>query len=191
MTPLLSLAAQLLYANGQVTRSVTAPVERVGRSNGYSVVLFLSWGELVVRLKAPKIIAVDCAPANVDMNKVMKSVKALEEVSARQLDVSAASAALNEIARLGPTSIVCFAGLAGAGAAALAVIFGAALTFSLALIALSSAAGAVVRRFIAAHGNESPCRKFWAPLCFRVSWPQARLASWGSPTRLSWPCAPV
>ena len=156
---LLSLAAQLLYANGQATRSVIAQVEGVGRSIGYSVVLFLSWGELVVQLeaidepKSLKIIAIDCAPANVDMNKVMKSVKVLEEVSARRLDVSAASAALNEIARLGPTSTVRFAGLAGAGAAALAVIFGGALTFSLGLIALSAAAGAVLRRFIAARGG--------------------------------------
>jgi hypothetical protein len=35
----LSLAARLLYANGQATRSVIAPVERVGRSVDYSVVL--------------------------------------------------------------------------------------------------------------------------------------------------------
>jgi uncharacterized membrane protein YjjB (DUF3815 family) len=77
----------------------------------------------------------------------------LDEVSARRLDVIGASAALNEIARLGPTSTLRFAGLAGAGAAALAVIFGSALTFSLALIALSAAAGAVLRRFIAARGG--------------------------------------
>ena len=156
---LLSLAARLLYANGQATRSVIAQVERLGRSTGYSVALFASWGELILRLEAvdepktPKIIAIDCAPANVDMNKVMKSVKVLDEVSARRLDGIGAIAALNEIARLGPTSTLRFAGLAGAGAAALAVIFGGGLTFSLALIALSAAAGAVLRRFIAARGG--------------------------------------
>jgi uncharacterized membrane protein YjjP (DUF1212 family) len=156
---LLSLAARLLYANGQATRSVIAQVERLGRSTGYSVALFASWGELILRLEAvdgpktPKIIAIDSAPANVDMNKVMKSVKVLDEVSARRLDGIGAIAALNEIARLGPTSTLRFAGLAGAGAAALAVIFGGGLTFSLALIALSAAAGAVLRRFIAARGG--------------------------------------
>ena len=148
-----------LYANGQATRSVIAQVERLGRSTGYSVALFASWGELILRLEAvdepktPKIIAIDCAPANVDMNKVMKSVKVLDEVSARRLDGIGAIAALNEIARLGPTSTLRFAGLAGAGAATLAVIFGGGLTFSLALIALSAAAGAVLRRFIAARGG--------------------------------------
>jgi uncharacterized membrane protein YjjP (DUF1212 family) len=155
----LSLAARLLYANGQATRSVIAPVERVGRSVGYSVVLSANWGELILRLEAlnepetPKIIAIECAPVGVDMNKVIETVKVLEEVSARQLDVIGASAALNAIARLGPTSTLRFAGLGGAGAAALAVIFGSALTFSLALIALSAGAGAVLRRFIAARGG--------------------------------------
>ena len=149
----------MVYANGQATRSVIAQVERLGRSTGYSVALFASWGELILQLEAvdepktPKIIAIDCAPANVDMNKVMKSVKVLDEVSARRLDGIGAIAALNEIARLGPTSTLRFAGLAGAGAAALAVIFGGGLTFSLALIALSAAAGAVLRQFIAARGG--------------------------------------
>jgi uncharacterized membrane protein YjjP (DUF1212 family) len=155
---LLSLAARLLYANGQATRSVIAPVERVGRSVGYSVALFASWGELILRLEAvdqpkTKIIAIECVPVDVDMNKVIETVKVLDEVSARRLDVIGASAALNEIARLGPTSTLRFAGLAGAGAAALAVIFGGAVTFSLSLIALSAAAGAVLRRFIAARGG--------------------------------------
>jgi uncharacterized membrane protein YjjP (DUF1212 family) len=122
-------------------------------------VLSANWDELILRLEAvdehktPKIIAIECAPAGVDMNKVIETVKVLDEVSARRLDVIGASAALNEIARLGPTSTLRFAGLAGAGAAALAVIFGSALTFSLALIALSAAAGAVLRRFIAARGG--------------------------------------
>src|SRR5271154_2138856 len=117
---LLSLAVQLLYANGQATRSVIAQVERVGRSIGYSVMLFPGWGELIVRLeavdepKSPKIIAIECAPAGVDMNKVIKTVKVLDEVSARRLDVIGSVAALNEIARLGPTSTLRFAGLAGA-----------------------------------------------------------------------------
>jgi uncharacterized membrane protein YjjP (DUF1212 family) len=122
-------------------------------------VLSANWDELILRLEAvdehktPKIIAIECAPAGVDMNKVIETVKVLDEVSARRLDVIGASAALNEIARLGPTSTLRFAGLTGAGAAALAVIFGSALTFSLALIALSAAAGAVLRRFIAARGG--------------------------------------
>jgi uncharacterized membrane protein YjjP (DUF1212 family) len=156
---LLSLVARLLYGNGQATRSVITQVERLGRSTGYSVALFASWGELILRLEAvdepktPKIIAIECAPAGVDMNKVIETVKVLDEVSAGRLDGIGAIATLNDIARLGPTSTLRFAGLAGAGAAALAVIFGGALTFSLAWIALSAAAGAVLRRFIAVRGG--------------------------------------
>src|SRR5580658_8002149 len=92
-------------------------------------------------------------PVGVDMNKVMKSVEVLDRVSTGRLDVRGATAALKEIARLAPASTLRFAALAGAGAAALGVIFGDAQPFSLALIAISAAAGAVLRRFIAACGG--------------------------------------
>ena len=158
---LLSLAARLLYANGEATQGVIAQVERVGRSIGYSVLLFPSWGALSLRLEAvvepkePKIIVVDCAPADVDMNKVMKTVGVVEQISARRLDVGGAIAALKEIAQLGPAPTLRFAALAGAGAAALGVVFGGADVFSLLLIAFSAAAGAVLRRIIAARGGNA------------------------------------
>jgi hypothetical protein len=39
-------------ANGEATRSVIAQVERVGRSIGYSVLLFPSWSALILRFEA-------------------------------------------------------------------------------------------------------------------------------------------
>jgi uncharacterized membrane protein YjjP (DUF1212 family) len=167
---LLSLAARLLYANGEATQGVIAQVERVGRSIGYSVLLFPSWGALSLRLEAvvepkePKIIVVDCAPADVDMNKVMKTVGVVEQISARRLDVGGAIAALKEIAQLGPAPTLRFAALAGAGAAALGVVFGGADVFSLLLIAFSAAAGAVLRRIIAARGGNALAQVLWAAL---------------------------
>jgi uncharacterized membrane protein YjjP (DUF1212 family) len=167
---LLSLAARLLYANGEATHGVIAQVERVGRSIGYSVLLFPSWGALSLRLEAvvepeePKIIVVDCAPADVDMNKVMKTVGVVEQISARRLDVGGAIAALKEIAQLGPAPTLRFAALAGAGAAALGVVFGGADVFSLLLIAFSAAAGAVLRRIIAARGGNALAQVLWAAL---------------------------
>ena len=124
------------------------------------------------------------------MNKVIETVKVLDEVSARRFDGIGAIAALNEIACLGPTSTLRFAGLAGAGAAALAVIFGGALTFSLALIALSAAAGAVLRQFIAACGGTALPQVLGAALLSGlVAAGAARFLRGGGPTRTSWPCA--
>jgi uncharacterized membrane protein YjjB (DUF3815 family) len=94
----------------------------------------------------------------------MKTVEVLDRVSAGRLDVRGAAAALKEVARLAPASTLRFAALAGAGAAALGVIFGDARPFSLALIAVSAAAGAVLRRFVAAHGGTALAQVLGAAL---------------------------
>ena len=114
----------------------------------------------------------------------------VEEVSARRFDVSGAAAALKEIARLAPTSTLRFAALAGAGAAALGVIFGDARRFSRALIALSAAAEAVLRRFIAARGGAALSQVLGASLLAGLV-AAGGFVSWGLSMRLSWPCAPV
>src|SRR5580704_9315847 len=104
-------------------------VERLAHALGYSAECFPNWGEIVIRIAqsgeshAQKIVPVAGPPVGVDMNKVMKTVEVLDRVSTGRLDVRGAAAALKEIARLPPASALRFA-LAGAGAAALGVIFG-------------------------------------------------------------------
>ena len=167
---LLGLAARLLYANGHSTRSVIERVEQLGRSIGYSAALFPSWAQLIVRLKAldetrtEKILIIESPPAGVDMNMVMKTLEVLDGVSARRLDVGGAISALKEVARLAPPSTLRFAAIAGAGAAALGVVFGGAHVFSLVLIAFSAAAGAVLRRIIAVRGGTALAQVLWAAL---------------------------
>ena len=156
---LLGLAAQLLYVNGQTTRNVIERIERLARALGYSAELFPHWGEIVIRVagldepNAQKIIPVGGAPVGVDMNKVMKTLKVVEQASTGRLDVSGASAALKAVARLRPASTLRFAAFAGIGAAALGVIFGAQRLPDLVLIGLSATAGALLRRLIAARGG--------------------------------------
>src|SRR6202046_216862 len=151
---LLCNVAALLYVNGQTTRSMIERVDGLAHALGYSAECFPYWGEIVIRItlsgapQAQTIVPVAGPPVGVDMNKVMKTVEVLDRVSIGRLDVRGATAALKEIARLAPASTLRFAVLAGAGAAALGVIFGDARPFSLALIALSAGAGAVLRRFI-------------------------------------------
>src|ERR1700735_688958 len=93
---LLSLAAQLLYVNGQTTRNVVERVQQVGRAIGYSAALLPSWSLLIIRLegvdgtKAEKIIAFDSSPVGVDMNKVMKREEVLDRVSTGPLPVKRA-----------------------------------------------------------------------------------------------------
>jgi len=167
---LIGLAAGLLFANGQTTQGVIGGVERLGRSIGYSVRLYPNWGELIVRIESVgqtnsrQIFVFEGPPAGVDMNKVTKTLEVLDEVFSRRLDVSGAATALKDIARLAPTSTLRFATLAGAGAGALGVIFGSTHLISLVLIALSAAAGAVLRRVIAAQQGSALAQVLFAGL---------------------------
>ena len=92
-------------------------------------------------------------PVGVDMNKVMKTLKVLDAVSAGSLDVAEASAALHDVARFRPAWTLRFVAFAGIGAAALGLIFGAERLLDLVLIGVSAAAGALIRRLIAAQGG--------------------------------------
>src|SRR6202789_3150928 len=155
---LLCRVAGLLYVNGQTTRSMIERVHGLAHTLGYSAECFPNWGEIVIRIarsseSSAQIVPVAGPPVGVDMNKVMKTVEVLDRVSTGRLDVKGATAALKEIARLAPASTFRIAALGGAGAAALGVIFGDARPSSLALIAVSAAAGAVLRRFIAMLGG--------------------------------------
>jgi uncharacterized membrane protein YjjP (DUF1212 family) len=167
---LLCRVAALLYVNGQTTRSMIERVDDLAHALGYSAECFPYWGEIVIRivesgeLHAQTIAPVAGPPIGVDMNKVMKTVEVVDRVSTGRLDVCGATAALKEIARLAPTSTLRFAALAGAGAAALGVIFGDARPFNLALIAISGAAGAVLRRLVAMRGGNALAQVLGAAL---------------------------
>jgi uncharacterized membrane protein YjjP (DUF1212 family) len=156
---LLARAAGLLYVNGQSTRNMIERMERLARALGYSAECFPNWEEILICIAQPdephaqKIVPVAGPPAGVDMNKVMKTLEVVDEVSAGRLDVAGASAALERVARLRPASTLRFVAFAGIGAAALGVIFGAGRLADLVLIGLSAAAGALVRRLIAARGG--------------------------------------
>ena len=159
VSALISLAATLLYANGHTTRNMIESMERLAHALGHTAMLFPSWGEIIIHIRRAgernmqTILAVAGSPAGVDMNKVMKTLKVVDGVSAGQFDVSGAHAALADVARLAPASTLRFAAFAGIGAAALGVIFGVDRLRDLVLIGLSAAAGALLRRLIGAHGG--------------------------------------
>jgi uncharacterized membrane protein YjjP (DUF1212 family) len=161
---LLSTCAKLLFANGQTTERMTAAVQRLAVDLGFLVHVFPRWGELALRIEdgagwRHEIIAVE--PAGVDINKVVATMDVVDRVSDGRMGIAAVRTALDEIAQLPPVSMVRFALMAGAGAAALGVIFGVAHLLSLVLIALSAGAGACLRRWLAGKSHNL----FLQPLC--------------------------
>jgi uncharacterized membrane protein YjjP (DUF1212 family) len=159
--------ARLLFTNGQTTQKITKAAERLGGKLGYRAEALPRWGELTVRLEAAggtlhEIIA--AAPAGVDMGKVVATMGVVDRVCDGRLDAGAARAALDAAARLRGVSVARFASLAAAGAAALAVIFGAVHVPGLILIALSAGAGACLRRWLAGLSGNLFVQPFGAAL---------------------------
>jgi uncharacterized membrane protein YjjP (DUF1212 family) len=151
---LISLAARLLFENGESTEEVIFSVEKLAHALGFSVSAFLRWDELTIRFNGDsggshlEIIAV--APTGVDMHKVSETMKVIDRACDRScLNVEAALAELEAISQSPPITVARFALLAAAGAVALAVIFGAVHLRSLLLISVSAGAGACLRRWLA------------------------------------------
>jgi uncharacterized membrane protein YjjP (DUF1212 family) len=157
-------SGKLLFANGQTTERMVLALRGLAAAHGFQAVIFPNWGELTVHLKNgansySETIAVE--PAGMDMSKVSATMSVLRRAREGKTDLGAARSALQEISESGPVSLMRFALLAGAGAAALGVIFGVDHPASLMLIALIASAGACLRRWLATLSRNL----FVQPLC--------------------------
>ena len=143
-------AARVLYVNGQATEETVAAAEQLGRALGLRAKVMPRWGELRLQSEDNRLIAqVAADPTGVDMDRVASTVRAIEDVGAGRLTPEAATAAITAIAQAPPAPTWLFALAAGAGAVALAVIFGVEHPIAAALIFASAAVGAVLRRGVA------------------------------------------
>lgn len=145
-------AGKLLFANGQTTEGMVVALRGLAAAHGFQATILADWGELTVRLKdgvnsQAETIAVE--PAGMDIRKVSATMDVIHQVGEGRIDLGAARSALQEISESGPVSLVRFSLLAGAGAAALGVIFGVDHPASLILITLIAGGGACLRRWLA------------------------------------------
>jgi uncharacterized membrane protein YjjP (DUF1212 family) len=164
---LITSGAALLFANGQTTEGMVSAVIRTARTRGLKANVFPRWGELTVRIEGnassqDSRIAVD--PSGVDMNKVAAAMAVFDQVQDGRMDTAEAKSAFAGINRLPPVSLLRFAVMAAAGAAALSEIFGVTHFLSLVLIALSAGAGAVLRRWLAGISRNPFVQPFCAAL---------------------------
>jgi uncharacterized membrane protein YjjP (DUF1212 family) len=164
---LLSLSAKLLFENGQTTQSTITAVTRLGMALGHGALLVPRWDEICIRLDESvhgPIEIVGATAAGVDMNKVVATMKVIDDVCDRRIDVTAARSTLEAIARYPPVAVARFAVFAGAGAAALGVIFGTVHWHALILIAFSAGLGACLRRWLAGVSRNLFVQPFGAAL---------------------------
>ena len=147
---LILAAARILYVNGQATEETVAAAGQLGRALGLRANVMPRWGELRLQSEDNRLIAqVAADPTGVDMDRVASTVRIIEEVGAGRLAPQAAAATIAATAQAPPAPTWLFTLAAGAGAVALAVIFGVEHPIAAALIFASAAAGAVLRRGVA------------------------------------------
>jgi uncharacterized membrane protein YjjP (DUF1212 family) len=164
---LLLLSAELLFRNGQTTQSTTTAVIRLAAALGHRALLFPRWDEICILLDEPvggRHAIVGATPSGVDMNKVVAAMKVIDEVCDGRINVTAARSTLEAIARYPPVGLARFALFAGAGAAALGVIFGTIHWHALILIAFSAGVGAYLRRGLAKISRNLFLQPFCAAL---------------------------
>src|SRR6516225_7815792 len=127
--------ARVLYVNGQATEQTVAAAEQLGRTLGLRAKVMPRWGELRLQSEDENtgvIAEVAADPTGVDMDRVASAAEAIAAIS-----------------RAPPAPAWLFTLAAGAGAVGLSVIFGVEHPVPAALIFVSAATGAILRRGVA------------------------------------------
>jgi uncharacterized membrane protein YjjP (DUF1212 family) len=158
---------RVLFVNGQSTEQTVASGERLGDTLGLDVKIFPRWGELQLQAqdgRARLILAVAADPTGVAMGRVASARRAIDDIGAGRLAPAAANEAIHVIAQAPPAPTWLFTLAAAAGAAALAVIFGIQHLSGAALVFVSAAAGALLRRGLARYSANVFLQPFAAAL---------------------------
>jgi uncharacterized membrane protein YjjP (DUF1212 family) len=159
--------ARVLYVNGQTTQQTLAAAERLGSILGLHARLMVRWGELQLQAEHgdARLISTTAAdPDGVNMNRVASAMRVVEELAARRLAPNAADEAIGAISRAPPVPTWLFTLAAGAGAVALAVLFGVQHLPAAVLVFVSAAAGAVLRRTLVKYSANILVQPFCAAL---------------------------
>jgi len=171
----LKLAAALLFAHGQTTERTVQDIKRFANALHLAVTVAVSWDGIALSLgtrvrdgSTNRIDAlsavVPVSPTSVDMGKVASVVSVIDRMCVRQLPLEDATTELERIQQRSSVSTLRFSLMAGIGAMALGVIFGALHLLSLALIGLSGFLGGQLRRAIARLSDNTLIQPFAAAL---------------------------
>ncbi len=159
--------ARVLYINGLSTDQALSAAERLGDTVGLRAKIMARWGELQLQAEdrdARLIGAIAADPSGVNMDRVASAARAMEELRAGRLAPTAASEVISAISLAPPAPTWLFTLAAAAGAVALAVLFGVQHLAAAALIFVSAAAGAILRRSLAQYSANVFLQPFCAAL---------------------------
>jgi uncharacterized membrane protein YjjP (DUF1212 family) len=145
------------------------------------------WGELELQAeeKGARLVSmIEGNPTGVDMDRVVSTMRTVDDFRAGRLAPADALKAVGAISRAPAAPTWLFTLAAGAGATALAVIFGVQHLRAAVLIFLSASAGALLRRGLARYSANVFLQPFAAALSAGVVGGLAVLYDWSSMLRL-------
>ena len=148
--------ARVLYINGESTQKTLSSAERLGSCLGFRATILPRWGELELQAEdtgGKFISVVQADPSGVDMDRVVSTLRAVQELCVGRLAPANAMEAIDTIAKAPPAPTWLFALAAAVGAVALAVLFGVQHVRAAVLIFVSAAAGALLRRALARYST--------------------------------------
>jgi uncharacterized membrane protein YjjP (DUF1212 family) len=146
---LVLVATKTLHENGHDTSGTLAAADRLTKRLGISARLVPAWGELFLLIDGYRFRAIEALPGNINMNRVVATLRIVDDFEDGSLAAPEAAVALKEAALAPPSNAVAFVVACALGAAALSIINGATSSLALAIIALCAAAGGALRRAIA------------------------------------------
>src|SRR5262249_15407173 len=94
--------ARVLYVNGESTEKMLAAASRLGDFLGLTVTILPRWGELELQAQdndGKLISAIEADPGGVDMDRVVSTTRAIEDIGERRLAPSAAIERISVISR--------------------------------------------------------------------------------------------
>src|SRR5262245_61402525 len=159
--------ARVLYVNGQSTEETVAAAEQLGGGTGWRPTIIPRWGELELQAeeKGARLVSVlEGNPTGVDMDRVVSTMRTVDEFNAGRLSPADALNVVGAISRAPAAPTWLFALAAAVGATALAVLFGVQHLQAAALIFLSAGAGALLRRGLARYSANVFLQPFAAAL---------------------------
>jgi uncharacterized membrane protein YjjP (DUF1212 family) len=159
--------ARVLYINGESTHQTLRTTDRLCNCLGFRATIFPHWGELQIQPEDTGgnfISGIEATPSGVDMDRVASTLQTVEELCDGRLDPASAMEAINRIAVAPPAPTWLFTLAAAVGAVALAVLFGVQHLTAAALIFVSAAVGAILRRTLARYSTNIFLQPFSAAL---------------------------
>ena len=155
---------RVLHVNGASTDETIAAAERLGDILNVNASIQARWGELQLQSRdgdAAVILGKAADPSGVDMDRVVSAMRAAADFQAGMISLCGFRAAIGAISQAPLLPTWLFALAAAAVAAAMAVLFGVQHLAAVALIIVSAASGAVLRRIVGQYSSNALLQ----PLC--------------------------